>query len=505
MSGSRLKKSVNNIFAGVINRVLLLVFNFILRTVMIKTLGVEYLGINGTFADIMSMVCMADLGFNTAVVYSFYEPLAQNDKKAIQALTTFYKKVYNTIAIVVALIGVSLIPFLNKIINLEQNVPHLTLYYVLALADTIGSYLFAYKISVMTADQKEYIQVRISMVFNVVKVLLQIVLLIWLKSYGIYLVLSLIATVGSNIVASIKAEKEYPYIKEKRGLEKEKKRDIFDTIRSVFLYKISNVILTGTDNTLISALVGTVYVGYYSNYFLLENSLYVIMKIVFRSTTASVGNLVVTEDAKTRYRVFDYMQTISFCMCAVVIPCYFVLVDDFISHVWLGKGFGIGLFALIGLCLNFYITSVFLPLISFREAIGLYRKTKYYMLAAALLNVGLSAIFSIKWGMAGILLATPIARLLTYVWYEPKILFEEYFEKGAGQFIVQCIKNVFLVTGISWLCYIIGTHILVSGIIGWILKGCLCGSLSLIITICAYRKTEGFQWLVGQAKKGLNM
>ena len=139
MSGSRLKKSVNNIFAGVINRVLLLVFNFILRTVMIKTLGVEYLGINGTFADIMSMVCMADLGFNTAVVYSFYEPLAQNDKKAIQALTTFYKKVYNTIAIVVALIGVSLIPFLNKIINLEQNAPHLTLYYVLALADTIGS------------------------------------------------------------------------------------------------------------------------------------------------------------------------------------------------------------------------------------------------------------------------------------------------------------------------------------------------------------------------------
>ena len=95
VSDSRVRKSVNNIFIGVINRVLILVLNFVLRTVMIKTLGVEYLGINSTFADIMAMICMADLGFNTAVVYSFYEPLAKNDKKMIQALTTFYKKIYN--------------------------------------------------------------------------------------------------------------------------------------------------------------------------------------------------------------------------------------------------------------------------------------------------------------------------------------------------------------------------------------------------------------------------
>lgn len=501
VSDSRVKKSVNNIFIGVVNRVLLLVLNFVLRTVMIKTLGVEYLGINSTFADIMAMICMADLGFNTAVVYSFYEPLAKNDKKMIQALTTFYKKIYNTIAIVIALIGVCVFPFLNKIVNLEQNVPYLNLYYFLALAEAIGSYLFTYKISVMVADQREYLQVRINMVCNTIKIILQIALLICTKNYTIYLVLSLITTLTSNVISSIKAENEYPYIKEKRELDKEKKQEIFKNIRAVFLYKISNVVLSGTDNTLISMLIGTIYVGYYSNYFLLENSLYVIMKIIFSSTTASVGNLVVTEDTKTRYQIFNYMQTVGYCMCAIIIPCYFVLVDDFVFKVWLGEQFGIGMFALIGICFNFYMMSVFLPVVSFREAVGLYKETKYVMLMAAVLNIVLSVILSMKFGMAGILIATPIARILTYGWYEPQILYRKYFERSAIVFLTETLKNVIYVIAISGICYYIGHFVHVNGIFSWIEKGIVCITVSLICTVLIYGRTEGFKWLLEKIMK----
>ena len=496
MSDSRAKKSINNIFVGVVNRVLLLILNFVLRTVMIKTLGVEYLGINSTFADIMAMICMADLGFNTAVVYSFYEPLAKNDKKMIQALTTFYKKIYNTIAIVIALIGVCVLPFLNKIVNLEQDVPHLKLYYFLALAEAIGSYLFTYKISVMVADQREYLQVRINMTCNTIKIILQIVLLICTKNYTIYLVLSLITTIASNIISSNKAEKEYPYIREKQDLEKEKKQEIFKNIRAVFLYKISNVVLSGTDNTLISMLIGTIYVGYYSNYFLLENSLYVIIKIIFSSTTASVGNLVVTEDAKTRYKIFNYMQTVGYCMCAIIIPCYFVLVNDFIFKVWLGEEFGIGMFALIGICFNFYMMSVFLPVVSYREAVGLYKETKYVMLMAAVLNIVLSIALSNKFGMAGILIATPIARIVTYGWYEPKILYEKYFEKSAIAFLTQTIKNAVYTIAISGLCYYIGQFIQVNGVLSWIVKGVICIVISSVSTVIIYGRTEGFKWML---------
>lgn len=500
MGNSRLKKSVNNIFVGVLNRIMLLVLNFVVRTVMIRTLGVEYLGINAIFADIMTMVSMADLGFNTAVAYSFYEPLAKNDIPTIQALTTFYKKIYNTIAIVIAVIGLSLIPFLDKIVNLEQDIPHLVVYYLLVLGDTMGSYLFAYKISVMAADQREYLQVRINMVFNLIKVGSQIVLLIWLKSYLCYWIITMATTVGSNVVASWRAEKEYPYIKEKRELDKKKKREIFDTIRSVFVYKISNVVLSGTDNTLISILVGTVQVGYYSNYFLLENSVYVILRIIFQATTASVGNLVVTENAKTRYRIFDYMQTISFCMCAVVIPCYFALADDFIG-IWLGADYKIEILALIGICLNFYITTVFLPVVSFREAIGLYKKTKYFMLSAAILNIILSTLFSRKLGMAGILIATPVARCVTYVWYEAKILFRDYFEKEILGFVKQCIVNLICVTVCCAIGYQIGKYIIADNIFLWIVKGCVCGGISLIITWLVYRRSDGFQWLIDQLRR----
>lgn len=264
MANSRIKSSLTNMFVGIFNRVLLLILNFVLRTIMIRTIGVEYLGINGTLADVMSLLCMADLGFNTAIVYSFYEPLAKNDTKTIAALVYYYKKIYNIIAITIACGGICILPFLNIIVHTEKDVPYLSIYYLLTLANVVCSYLFVYKASILTADQKDYIRTQITMITNVIKILLQIIFLLLLKSYMLYLVVTLLATIASNVAAAFRADKDYLYLGQRYELGEKQKKDIFINIKSVFLYKVSSVVLNATDNTLISMLVGTIYVGYYS-------------------------------------------------------------------------------------------------------------------------------------------------------------------------------------------------------------------------------------------------
>ena len=94
MSESRTKNTARNVTFGILNQIITLLLNFINRTIFIKILGVEYLGISGLFSDILMMLSMADLGFGTAMVYSFYKPLAENDRDKIAALIKFYKKVY---------------------------------------------------------------------------------------------------------------------------------------------------------------------------------------------------------------------------------------------------------------------------------------------------------------------------------------------------------------------------------------------------------------------------
>lgn len=495
--GSRVENSIKNMFYGVGGRVLILVLNFVLRTIIIRKIGIGYLGIDGTLADTVSLLSLADLGFNTAVVYSFYEPLATGDWKTLAALIGFYKKIYRGIALGIASLGLMLLPFLRFVVKLKQPVPHLEVYYLLILADTVFSYLFVYKASILTADQKDYVRARISLVFSVIKIIVQCLGLLFFESYMLFLVFGLLSTIGSNYYMAKKATQDYPYIEEKVVLSKEKKGDIIQNIKSVFLYKISHAILNGTDNALISVLVGTVYVGFYSNYFLISRSIGMILLIVYNSTTASIGNMVVMEDEAMRYQIFRKMQVFNACLCGIVIPCYLNLIDDTV-FLWLGKGFEIGRLSLLGIGLNFYINCLLFPIVSFREAVGLYRKTRYVLLGTAILNLILSVLLSIPLGMAGILLATPIARILTYVWYEPILLFRQYFSKNTKKYFVDVIQNTLLVGLNCFLCYEGTKFIKVESIVSWVGKGVICGLVSLGIIIVVYGKTEEFRWILRQ-------
>ena len=111
MSGNRTNRAITNIAVSFMNQVLTLLLTFLSRTVFIHVLGVEYLGINGVFSDVLGLLSMADLGFNTAMVYSLYKPLAEQDQRKIAALIQFYKRIYMVIAVSIMVIGTALIPF----------------------------------------------------------------------------------------------------------------------------------------------------------------------------------------------------------------------------------------------------------------------------------------------------------------------------------------------------------------------------------------------------------
>ena len=141
MSDGRIKNSVRNISYRVFSQIANIVLKFVSRTVFIHILGVEYLGINGLFSEILQVLSLADLGFGTAMVFSMYKPLAEKDETKVAQLIQLYKKIYAVIAIAISGIGVALVPFLQYFVNLDENIPHLKIYYLLYLANTVSTYL----------------------------------------------------------------------------------------------------------------------------------------------------------------------------------------------------------------------------------------------------------------------------------------------------------------------------------------------------------------------------
>ncbi len=492
MIEGRTKKAVKNIAFNFTNQILTLILSFISRTVFIWGLGASYLGINGLFSDVLGLLSMADLGFNTAMVYSFYKPLAENDYSKMAGLITFYKKVYTIIAIGVSVIGIALVPALPYLINLEMEVPNIRLYYLLSLSNIVFSYLCVYKTSILSADQNNYKITRVTIFVNVIRSIAQIMAIIIWKDYTIYLILGCVSVLVNNIVASHIATKEYPFIKEKVELKKEDKKDIFSNIGSVFLYKVSSVLLNATDNLLISVIIGTLAVGYYSNYLMLQNKISLFYTLIFTSLTASIGNLIVKENSKKRYEIFACEQSISFIVCGVVIPGYTLLVNDLI-RVWLGEEYVLSVVVVIASSLNMYLACVLQPLWSYREATGLYKKTKWVMVICAIVNLVLSIILG-KWiGLAGILFASALSRLFTYIWYEPKILFREYFELSPFKYYLQLIANFVVIMAITYIAGWISSFIVVESIFYWFIKAIIVGSVSFFIVLILYLNSSGIK------------
>lgn len=259
------------------------------------------------------------------------------------------------------------------------------------VSTVVASYLCIYKTTILMADQKGYLVTKVAIYTNFIKTILQIISIIVWKNYIIFLSVGTIITIGNNVYASRIADKTYQFINKKSTISNYEKKHIFNNLGSVFLYKVSAMLLNATDNILISILISTAMVGYYSNYLLLQTKIVAIISLVFTSMTASIGNLIVTENSEKRFKVFKCEQSISCFICGIVVPCYILLADDFI-RIWLGSEYQLGFAMSCAVGLNMYLSCVMQPLWSYREATGLYRKTKWIMVICAMINIGLSII-----------------------------------------------------------------------------------------------------------------
>ena len=501
MEQSRTFYAKKNVIFGIAGKLLVIALEFFSRAVFIRYLGEELLGINGVFTNVIQLLSLAELGLANVVNFSFYKPLAQNDFARISALIAFFKKVYNMIAAIVAIIGVSLMPVLKYLIKTNMDIPNLYGIYLIFLGETVFSYLFVYKASLMNAAQRGFVVAKYEMDITVLRTGMQMVAVALFRSIELYLIIRMLFNVGINWLVARRVDKEFPYVKQEgTELSRKEKNSILMVVRSGFVYKFSGVLLNATDNILLSAIVGTVVVGYLSNYLTIIMGISSIYTIIFANITAGIGNLVSTETQKRKLEVFNVLICVSGWMAITFSVCFLLLSREFIT-LWLGSGFVIDDASVLMKALMLYLSCLLQPIFGFREALGLYQKTKYMMLAAAVINVVLSIFMGMQWGMAGILGASIIAMLTTYLWYEPIVLYRDCFGVSAKGYFTGRLKEILalaiVIAGLGWL----GSYWAVNTWAMWIVKSGVFFILVNLYCLLLYHRNSGFKELLFRLKE----
>ena len=291
--------SLKNSIISIIMYIVTILIGLISQKIFINILGNEYLGINSLFANIISMLSIAELGFGAAIIYNLYRPIAEDNREEIKSLIKFYKISYRIIALIVAFIGISIIPFISNIVGKINITDSIYLIYILFLTDTVVSYLLTYKRSILYADQKTYIINIVHIVYLVLMNLFQIIVLYTTKNFILYLLIKIIFRILENIIITLIANKKYSYLREKdiKDISEKTRKNIITKVKGLLFHKIGGFVVLGTDNIIISKFLGVVTVGLYSNYYMIISAVNNLFTQVFNSITATVGNLLIEKNA----------------------------------------------------------------------------------------------------------------------------------------------------------------------------------------------------------------
>ena len=487
---SRLVNSVRNTIFSMLGQGASILLSFAVRFVFIRCLKTEYLGLNGLFTSVLTILSLAELGVGTAIVYSMYKPIAEKDEEKISVLMQLYAKVYAVIGTVVAVLGVLISPFLGSLIKDMPDLPGLQGIYFIFLFDTVASYFLGYKRSLITADQRESVLSVNRMLFMAVKSVAQIASLLLLKNFHIYLLIQVACTVGENIRVAYLVNKLYPYLKKykkKAQLPAKEKKTIVENVKALFIYKAASVLLGGIDNLIISSQIGVICVAMYSNYTLVVNSLFNVLNMVTTSITASIGNFVATETDDSQKDLFHKVVFVVFLLFGFASVCLCALLNPFVE-LYCGKELLLSNNAVVIIVVNFFIVGMMSPIWTFRSTMGLFIYGRWRPVVSAGLNLGLSLLFAQWWGLEGVLIATAISRITTNLWFDPYIVYKKGWGKSPKEYYLLFFKYALIValaaTGISLLSNLIGFSATVAGFaLRTAFVGTLSGAVFLIVAL----------------------
>lgn len=235
-----------------------------------------------------------------------YQPIASDDKKKICALMRLYKFYYRTIGCVIAFLGLLLLPFIPHLVksDLPDNL-NIYVLYLLNLGATVLTYwLFAYKNAILDAYQRTDITSKIMLVTSTIQYFLQILILVFLKNYYVYLIVVLVTQIANNLITAAIVQYKYPNYVAMGELEKDEVKQINCRIRDLFTSKLGGVIVNSADTVVISAFLGLTKLAIYQNYYFIITSVIGVVGIVFSSCTAGIGNSMVTETIEKNYKDF---------------------------------------------------------------------------------------------------------------------------------------------------------------------------------------------------------
>ncbi len=463
-TSGRVRLAERNIAFGYVGQAATALMSFVLRTIFIRHLSEELLGVNSLYTNILSILSMAELGIGTALNFALYRPVAQGDTEKIKSYMQMYRKAYTVIALVVAGIGLSIAPFLKYLIKDPGAITtgEMTGYYLIFLFNTVSTYFVSYKYSLCNAEQRNYIQTNINTVTKIIVSLLQVAVIILTGNFLWYLLTDMFVQLAQKVFVSRYLNRRYPYLRDKNvtPLSSEESGEVWRKTKALVLHKVGDVARLQTDSLIISSFIAVAMSGMVDNYNLVINAVTNFVNIIFNSVISGFGNLIATESKQRQYELFRVYRFFASWVYGFAVTGFFVLLTPLI-RLWLGESWVLPEAAVALILMDLYFKGDRIVLSNYKTAAGVFEQDKYLALIQGAVNLVLSIWLVQEIGLAGIYVGTVISGLIANV-TKPVIIYRVCFDRSCVGYFAETLRYAGTVAALCLGLGLLGDRMLVN-------------------------------------------
>lgn len=498
---SRVKKSFLNARMNLICYMASLIVAFFTRKVFLDQLGTEFIGLTSTLQSLLGFLNLAELGVGTAIGYVLYKPIFDDDKAKINEIISVFGYLYRCIGLVILGAGIILSAFLPWIFpdtTFSWGVIYFGFYAF--LASSMLGYFVNYRMTLLSADQKNYIVTGYFQLTTTTKVILQMILAIYVQNFYLYLAIEIVFGIVNSIILNKKINKTYPWLESDIKLGKQlfkKYPEIGKYVKQLFVHKIGTFVQWQITPFLIYSYVSLPVVALYGNYTIITQKVQGFVSGVLDSTGAGVGNLISEGEKEKIYETFKELFAIRFLIAGILTACIYHLCNPFIS-VWLGSEYPLSTLILLLISIQFFLTSLRGITDQFIFGYGLFYDV-WAPATESIIFIASSMICGSMWGLPGILCGPLMSTLIIiYIW-KPYFLFRKGFERSVFHyfklFSIHLIGILGAYIGANWLSkYVYNQSQLGETWKNWVLGSLLFTVLITIFSILLlYLLSTGFR------------
>lgn len=502
----RTKNAARNAAYAYLSRLILMIFPFLTRGLFIRLLGSEYLGLNGLFSSILTVLNMSELGFSSAIAVHMYRAIAADDGKTMNALLNYYRKVYHIVGTVIVCAGLALIPFLPRLIR--DSYPsdiNLTAVYLVFLLDTVLSYfLFAHYGCLIGAFQRDDLSTKANLIVKLLMYAGQIGVLLVTRNFYAYLVIMPLCTVARNLITYYAARRTFPQYVPEGTLPEDITKSIGSMVKGVVISKVASVCRNSFDSIFISMFLGLTATAIYGNYYYIMDTISALILTIIFAVNGGAGNSVAMETQEKNYQDMNRMNFLYMWLSGWCAICMLCLYQPFMT-LWVGKDMLLPVSTMVLFCVYFYLLKMGDIASIYSGANGLFWESRYITIAEAVGNITLNYFLGKYFGIAGILWATILTVVGINLLFGSRIVFKYYFTSfSANQYILWHLKHGAVTAAVGAVTYWVCSLVTLSGIPALLVIGMICVALPNLLFFLIYRKTASYQaavpWLLEKVR-----